>query len=170
MYPIKWKSYRWNQKYITVKAFADLPEISDAVRGDYPATFTIDSEDKEGLYSMERLFLDCYKDPTEYLFVQRVFEGDVQHWEVFKNSGVINKYYLKWKKKAEAKLLSEAMTRIVETAFDEDNKNSFTALKFLVDRGNKTQNSKAVGRPKKEKEEPSIDSKALLADIARIKE
>ena len=168
--PIKWKSYRWRQKYITVKAFADLPEISDMARGEYDATFTIEPEDKDDLYSMERLFLEYYQDPTEYQIVQNVFDGDLQHWEVFKNSGVIHKYYLKWKKKAEAKLLSEAMRRIVETAFDEESKNSFTALKFLVDRGNKTQEKKGAGRPKKEKEEETVDSKTLLADIARIKE
>lgn len=170
MTPIKWKSYRWNQKYITVKAFADIPTVSDYIRGDYPATFTIDSKDHDGLYSMERIFLECYTDPTEYLFVQTCFEGDIKHWEVMKNSPQINKYYVQWKQKAEAKLISEAMLKIVTTAFDDNNKNSFTALKYLVDRGSKGDSKRGVGRPKKEKEADDGDSKVLLEAINRLKD
>ena len=164
---MQWNDYRWRQKYITLAAFADLPEAMRERKTDYKPTFTILDHDHDGLYSIEKLFLDRYDDPTEYKFVEDVFEGDVKHWEVFKNSSVINKYYQKWKNKAEAKLLSRAMTQIVETAFDETNKNSFAALKYLVERNNKTP-KKTVGRPKKEKEEDSIDTTSLLEDIKRL--
>ena len=52
---------------------------------------------------------------------------------------------------------------------DDNNRNSFQALKFLVDRGSKLTTEKKAGRPKKEKLEEPVDSQALLDDIARLK-
>lgn len=169
MTKISWNDYRWRQKYITLAAFADLPEGMRERKNDYKPTFTILDYDHDGLYSIEKLFLEHYEDPTEYSFVEDVFEGDVTHWEIFKNSSIINKYYIKWKKKAEAILLSKAMTKIVDTAFDETNKNSFAALKYLVERNGKT-DKKSVGRPKKEKTTDDIDSSSLLEDIKRLRQ
>lgn len=166
---IQWKDVRKNIRYVTNSAFVDLPDMSNQFRADYKPTFTIKEQDYDGYYSMERLFLDHYKDPTEYEFVEEVFEGDVKHWEVFKNSSWLQKYYQKWKEKAEAKLLSEAMNRIVTTAFDDSNKNQFQALKYLVERNKSSVNKKAVGRPKKEKDTEEVDSKTLMEDIERLK-
>lgn len=168
MTKIQWNDYRWNQKYITLAAFADMPETKKDYSGDYKPTFTITEDHKEGLYSMEKLFLEYYRDPTEYQFVQNVFDGDIKHWETMKNSSVLSKYYTKWKQKAEARLLSEAMGRIVTTALDEDNKNSFQALKYLVERNTVKAAKKSVGRPKKEIEDDGVDTKSLLEDIKRI--
>ena len=118
---------------------------------------------------MEQLFMEHYTDPTEYSFIQDVFEGDIEHWEAIKKSQFVAKYYEVWKKNAEAKLLSDAMLKIVSTAFDDSNRNSFQALKYLVERDAKTPKRPTAGRPKKEKEPDSVDSKDLLADIARLK-
>ena len=168
MTKITWKDYRWNQKYITLAAFADLVELRKERAEEYKPTFTIAEDHKDGLYSMEKLFLEYYRDPTEYRFVQDVFEGDIKHWETMKNSSAVNKYYILWKQKAEARLLSEAMGRIVTTALDEDNKNSFQALKYLVERNTVKAAKKSVGRPKKEIEDDGVDTKSLLEDIKRI--
>lgn len=170
MTKVIWKDVRRNVRYITNAAIADLPELVEGYHGDYKPTFTISSQHKEGLYSLEQLFMEHYTDPTEYSFVEDVFEGDVKHWEEFKNSRYIHPYYLKWKAKAEGKLMSEAMGKIVATAFDENNRSSFQALKYLVERNNKSADKPGRGRPKKEKEAPQSDDKLLLDAIARIKE
>ena len=166
---VVWKDRRKSRKYYINRIFADLPCTAIPDNDPYVPTFTIAPEHKDGLYSMEQLFMEHYTDPTEYSFVQDVFEGDLDHWEAVKSSTWVEKHYLNWKKNAEAKLLSDAMMKLVNTAFDENNKNSFQALKYLVERDAKTPKRPTAGRPKKEKESDSVDSKDLLADIARLK-
>lgn len=168
---IKWNDDRMRgKKYITNAAFKHVPGVSNVNKVNYTPTFTLAEEDEDGLLSMERLFIEHYMDPTEHSFIEDVFDGDEDHWNRFKNSMFIRKYYQRWKRKAEAMLLSSAMTKLVETAFDSSNRNSFSALKYLIERGNKEPKKAAVGRPKKDKEEDFIDSRDLLADIARLKE
>ena len=166
---VVWKDRRKSRKYYINRIFADLPCTAIPDDDPYVPTFTIAPEHKDGLYSMEQLFMEHYKDPTEYSFVQDVFEGDLDHWEAVKSSTWVEKYYLNWKKNAEARLLSDAMMKLVNTAFDESNKNSFQALKYLVERDAKAAKRSTAGRPKKEKETDTVDSSDLLADIARLK-
>ena len=164
---IEWKDNRkpGGVKYVTNSAFADLPERpGGGAKEGYKPTFTILPYDHDGLYSMEKLFLEHYDDPTEFTFVRDVFEGDILHWETVKNGNVLSKYYNMWKKKAEAKLASEAIQRIVSTAFNDTNRNQFSALKYLVERNGKS----AVGRPKKEKK-VTDDKDDILADIKRLR-
>lgn len=168
MEKIKWNDDRCRRRYVTNSAFYDLPSNMQPAP-DYKPTFTLKPVDTDGYYSMERLFLEHYQDPTEFSFVEDVFEGDVEHWEVFKNAEFTGTLYKRWKKMALARLQSEAMLKIVATAYDDNNKNNFNALKYLVDLDKKTEKSKTRGRPKKEVIEEPVDSQALLDDIARLK-
>lgn len=167
MTKIKWNDDRCRRRYVTNSAFYDLPSNMQPAP-DYKPTFTLKPVDTDGYYSMERLFLEHYQDPTEYSFVEDVFEGDVEHWEVFKNAEFTGSLYKRWKKMALARLQSEAMLKIVATAYDDNNKNNFNALKYLVDLDKKT-DKKSVGRPKKVKTTDDIDSSSLLEDIKRLK-
>ena len=169
MTKVIWKDKRKSRKYFINRIFADLPGTWIEDDDPYVPTFTIGPEHKDGLYSMEQLFMEHYTDPTEYSFIQDVFEGDIEHWEAIKKSQFVAKHYEVWKKNAEAKLLSDAMLKIVSTAFDDSNRNSFQALKYLVERDAKTTKRPTAGRPKKEKAADEVDSKDLLADIARLK-
>jgi len=166
---IQWQDYRKNVNYVTNTAFADIPENRFQKNPDYKPTFTIKSYDHDGLLSMERLYIEHYSDPTEYTFVQDVFDGDMKHWDMMKNAHFVKKHYQKWRQKAEAKLLSDAMVRIVDTAFDPNNKNSFQALKYLVERKVMPVEAPKRGRPKKEKEPINTDVSELLEDIKRLK-
>lgn len=168
MTKIKWNDVRFNRRYIINQIFYDLPSDIVPVPG-YKPTFTLKPVDTDGYYSMERLFLEYYKDPTEYSFIRDVFEGDADHWEAFKNGDFTGNLYRKWKVAAIGRLQSEAMNKIVATAFDDNNRNAFNALKYLVDLDKKTEKSKTRGRPKKEIIEEPVDSQALLDDIARLK-
>lgn len=167
---ITWNDYRQNVKYVTNAAIADLPMLRKGYHGDYKPTFTIAPEHHDGLYSLEQLFVEHYNDPTEFSFVEDVFEGDVKHWEAFKSSHFIAPLYENWKRKAEGKLMSEAMAKIVDTAFDEKNRSSFQALKYLVERKQKDDTKPTRGRPKKVKEEPKDNDNMLLEAIKRIQE
>lgn len=170
MTKVVWKDYRKRNKYITTAAVTDLTGVTDEYYKDYIPTFTALPEDHDGLYSIEKLFLEYYKDPTEFKFVEDVFEGDVKHWEAFKSSHFIAPLYENWKRKAEGKLMSEAMAKIVDTAFDEKNRSSFQALKYLVERKQKDDTKPTRGRPKKIKEETKDNDNMLLEAIKRIQE
>lgn len=169
MTKVVWRGPRKSgSKYIIQSAFDSFPGIVYS-NPEYLPTFTLSPEDHDGLISLEKRFLATYTDPTEFTFVQDCFDGDINHWEAFKESTTFRPYYLKWKKTAETKLTSIAMQKIVESAMDDNNRNSFQALKFLVDRGSKITTEKKAGRPRKEKLEEPVDSQALLDDIARLK-
>lgn len=163
---ITWNDVRKTTKYITNSAFEGLIAPGMHLKEGYKPTFTVKPYHHDGLYSMEQLFIEHYMDPTEYSFVEDVFEGDFKHWEAMKTSLNIQPLYENWKKKAEARLMSEAMNKIVTIAFDENNKSCFQALKYLVERKPKEK----VGRPKKVKEPDKGDDKVLLEAIKRIKE
>lgn len=156
-----WKDKRQTVKgkYITKACFVELPRLEN-----YTPSFTLSAEDHDGLLSMEKLFLKYYTDPTEYLFVQEVFEGDFKHWETMKTAQIISEYYEDWKQKALKKLQSEVMQKLIESAID---KNNIQAIKYLLDM--QVEKQKA-GRPKKEKKVEEVDQKDLLADIARLKQ
>lgn len=170
MSKVIWKDLRKNVKYYTNVVFVDSPYGDRFLKRDYKPTFTLAPEDHDGYYSMEKLFLDHYQDPTEYSFVRDVFEGDLDHWEAIKECLTIRNEYPIWKKRAMARLTSEAMCKIVETAFDSSNKNSFTALKYLVEKDAKPAKKAGAGRPKKPVEVDEVPTSDLLADIARLKE
>ena len=79
------------------------------------------------------------------------------------------------KKEAEARLLQDVMSKIVEVAMDTSNKSSMTALKYLADRGNKLEEGgkSGKGRPKKDDiakaaREIAEEDKDLMKDLARI--
>lgn len=164
----KWNDYRRSVKYITNAAFLEQIGPGAVKLEGYKPTFTLADEDKEGCYSFSKLFLKHYKDPTEMSFINEVFEGDIKHWETFKASNFIAPIYERLRRKADLMLQSDAIGKIVEIAFDDNNRNNFTALKYLVDR-NKTTTKTGAGRPKKVKAEEEVDSKDLLADISRLK-
>lgn len=158
-----WKDVRKNgSRYVTNSAFAEFNVVPD-----YKPTFTLADEDHDGLISFPKLFLNYYKDPSESKFVEDVFEGDWKHWELFKNSMYISEMYELLRKQSDKRLESEAMNKIISIAFDDNNKNNLQALKFIID-GKTSKTKEKVGRPKKEKKEPEIDSKSLLADIQRL--
>lgn len=151
-------------KYYTI---ATIKEFNERLP-DYKSTFTLAEEDHDGLYSLPKLFFKHYTDPTEMSFVNEVFDGDIEHWEAFKTSIIFSPIYQKLRKKADILLQSAAMNKIVSIAFDESNKNNFTALKYLVDR-KPAEPVKGRGRPKKEEKVEEISSKELLKDLERLR-
>lgn len=163
MSKILWNDYRRaGPKYVTISAFKDYNTVKD-----YKPTFTLADEDHDGLLSFSKLFLKYYRDPSERSFVDDVFDGDWKHWEKFKEGTVSGEIYKEVRRRADEMLIGDAMNKVLEIAFDDNNKNNLQALKFIID-GKTAKTKEKVGRPKKEKKEPEIDSKDLLADIKRL--
>ena len=116
-------------------------------------------------------------DPTETKFVDECFEGDFKHWNIFKTSTYIQPIYERIKKEAEQRLLADVMSKIVDTAMDDNNKSQMVALKFLVDRGQKItiEDKPSRGRPKKgdialAAREIAQEEKDAAEDLKRISE
>lgn len=162
---ITWKDYRRaGPKYVTNSAFKEYNTTTD-----YQSTFTLADEDRDGLLSFSKLFLSYYRDPSERQFVDDVFDGDWRHWKKFKEGTISGGIYEELRRRADEMLIGDAMNKVLAIAFDDNNKNNLQALKFIID-GKTSKAKEKVGRPKKEKKEPEIDSKDLLADIKRLKE
>ena len=173
---IKWNDHRrGTRRYITQSAFADWLGDGDLKMPNYKPTWTIADEDHDGLYSFKKWFLKYYRDPTETQFVDACFEGDLRHWNIFKNTKTIKVYYEEAKREAEQRLLKDIMSKIVETAMDDNNKSQMVALKYLAERGAKILEADAPtrGRPKKADVEKAAreiaeEDKAAAADLKRI--
>lgn len=160
---ITWKDYRKSgPKYVTNSAFKEYNTMAD-----YESTFTLADEDHDDLISFSKLFLSYYRDPSERSFVDDVFEGDWKHWKKFKEGSISGEIYKELRQQADEMLVGDAMNKVLTIAFDDNNKNNLQALKFIID-GKTSKTKEKVGRPKKEKKEPEIDSKDLLADIKRL--
>ena len=61
---IEWKDVRKAVKYVINRCFIELINRSSVSIENYKPTFTLAEEDKDGYYSMEKLFIAHYKDPT----------------------------------------------------------------------------------------------------------
>lgn len=148
----------------TIGIFKEFHQELSAV----PVVYTIAEEDDGELKSFPKIFYKHYKDPTEMSLVKEVFNGDIDIWESIKQAAIFRPYYETMRKKADMMLMSDAYAEITRIAFDDTNRNNFTALKYLVDRGTKTATATTRGRPKKNKDVETVDTSDLAADIARL--
>ena len=162
---------KWNDrrragiKYVINAAFKEYNQNPEG----YLSTFTTADED-EGIYkSFSKLYLKYYLDPTELQFINEVFEGDIEHWEQFREGRDTADLCRKLRKKAERMRISKAYEQITNIAYDENNKNNLPALKFLIGDTVKEE-KKAVGRPKKAKTEIDVDTSELLEDVKRLRQ
>lgn len=159
-----WKTPRHNKlkQYRTLTLFKEY--ATSVKNAEYEPEFTLAEEDDGNIESMPKIYKRFYQDVTEYKFVQYCFNGDFAHWEVLKNCEKFKKYYESWRTECINRLKCEAMQKIVETAMDDGNRNSFQALKYLVEREEKKTKKKKV-----EKKVEEVD-KSFEEDLKRIQE
>lgn len=163
---MKWNSYRRiGNKYIINSAFKEFNQNSE----NYKSTFTVADEDDGDYKSFSKLYLKYYLDPTELQFINAVFDGDIEHWEQFREGRDTADLCRKLRKKAEKMRIAKAYQEITNIAYDENNKNNLQALKFLLGDTIKEE-KKTAGRPKKAKAEPEVDTSDLLEDVKRLKQ
>lgn len=159
-----WKSPKMNRfkQYRTISIFKEYANYPNTDK--YEIEFTLADEDDGDIESMPKIFKRFYQDVTEYKFVHYCFDGDFNHWEALKENKQFRKHYENWKAECINRLKCEAMQKIVETAMDDGNRNSFQALKYLVEREEK--------KTKKKKEEKKVEEidKSFEEDLKRIQE
>lgn len=107
------------------------------------AVYTLKDEDHKGFPSLYRLYMEA-ADPMEYRFAVQNLDG-WDHWQMLTATTWFKPYVERWRKELSTKIQSVALNNIILEAGKESSKNSFSANKFLIERGWVERNTK--GRP-----------------------
>lgn len=112
--------------------------------------YTLKDEDHKGFPSLYRLYMET-ADPTEHYFASAYFEN-YDHWRMLTQSKWFKPHLDRWRNELEIKIRAKALAAIQRVADDIDDKNSFQANKFLINKGWKDTEKKesTVGRPTRE--------------------
>jgi hypothetical protein len=118
------------------------------------------THDGRYLFSLRRLYMDVYADPTEYSFAMGLF-GSWRHWQKFQKC--LGNYLQDWRDELEIKVKSTALKSISE-------KSDFNSLKYLADKG---WDKPSAGKPSKKQVEREAKIMAgmeneLKDDLKRI--
>lgn len=119
--------------------------------------------------SIKRLYL-LEEDPTEYQVATKYF-GGWKHWKALCDSPTLQEHIEDWREELEVKLRSEGVRAMITKASDASDKNSFSAAKYLSDKG---WQDKKVGRPSKadidneRKKQANVKSK-VVGDLERLR-
>lgn len=118
--------------------------------------YTLKDQDHEGYPSLYRLFMET-GDPTEYKFATRHLDG-WEHWTMLCKCPWFEEYVSRWREELHLKIASESLARIMAEA-KTSSRDSFTANRYLLERGWEPKDSSKRGRPTKA---------AVKAEAARI--
>jgi hypothetical protein len=124
----------------------------------------------------EELYVSLYKrylaleDVTEYTFANTYFDS-FEHWTLLSETEWMKPHVARWRKELELQLKARAMEQLKEIAKDKGNKNSFEAIKILMNAGWKDKRN--AGRPDKKEVDKQIkqiaeEESALNNDYLRI--
>ncbi len=108
------------------------------------ALFTLADEDRQGVPSMYRLYMEM-RDPSEYYFSKK-YLGGWDHWERLSKSPWFKPYIESWRKELEALIRAEALNEIIRIAKDPSHKSSYEANKILL----RDKSQPKRGRPSKD--------------------
>lgn len=127
--------------------------------------FTLKDEDVEHngrtYMSLAKLYRNLVpQDPTEYTFGMTIF-GNWHVWEVLREAPQLKPYIARWRREAEVKIKSEAISAIA-SEMKEGGRSSFTAAKLLLERGWIEKEAASKSKMKlQEKEEQDMDREAM---------
>lgn len=137
--------------------------------------YTLKDQDHEGYPSLYRLYMAC-DDPTEYTFATTYLDG-WDHWERLAKAPWFREYIDRWRKELHLRVRAEALRRLRQEAAEAENKNAFSANRFLLDGNwhNHEPGAKASrrGRPshdeiKKAADQIAEDAHRIQSDFDRI--
>lgn len=134
-------------------------ELVDADKSS--VVYTLKKEDHLGFPSLYRLFIEeGLLDPTEYTFSQKYMK-DWDHWQQIATAPWMIPHLTAWRAELATKLEADYIARIADIAASND-KNSFLALKYLLERTGKAAYASKVGRPRKATTKHEIERTASL--------
>lgn len=134
--------------------------------------YTLKDVDHEGFPSLYRLYMEI-DDPTEWEVAQQLLDG-WEHWEMLCGCTWFKPYVERWRKEVELRFKSKALHKIrVESKTG--SKESFSANKYLLEKGwePKEASKNGRGRPSKDEikkaaTEIAEADKRLLGDFERL--
>lgn len=160
-------------RWITAGLFVELNQTDL-----YPAIWTLEDYDivkNDVSYpSLYLLYMDM-EDLTEFEFANRYF-GSYEHWEALCKQPTFKPYAERWRKELALKIQARALRQLADEAQSES-KNSYSANKFLVEKGwiPKEGSGRGRGRPSKKEIEEAAKLEAsqknqILDDYERLQE
>lgn len=132
--------------------------------------YTLKNEDHLGFPSLYRLYM-AYSDPTEYQFaIDNLADWD--HWEQLTSCSWFKPYIQKWRREAEIKQKSYALSRVLETATS-GSKDSLMANKYLLEKKWVEKDSHGRGRPTKDEileaaKDIATENSTIREDLLRL--
>lgn len=106
--------------------------------------------------SLRKLFVEA-EDPTEYNFACE-YLGGWAHWKQLSSASFFKPHIKEWREELEIRMRAKALNHIRVKANTKEDKESFSANKFLVQGQWKSQEEKEkVGRPTKQKIKEEAD-------------
>lgn len=129
--------------------------------------YTLKDEDHLGYPSLGRLYLDM-EDPTEYNFAIAYLESWT-HWEQLLACNWFRPFIERWRRELDVKLKSKALAEI-KTEARNGGKNSFTANRYLLERGWELKEPGAAKRGRPSKEEIAKATDELLREKSLLEE
>jgi len=109
--------------------------------------YTLKDTDHMGYPSLYRLYMET-NDPTEWKFATTHL-GGWKHWEMLCDCTWFKPYVERWRRELELRMKSQALARIMAEA-KTSNKESFSANKYLLEKGWEPKDSSKRGRPSKD--------------------
>lgn len=132
--------------------------------------YTLKDQDHQGYPSLYRLYMET-NDPTEWKFATTYLDS-WEHWEMLCQCTWFKPYLNRWRKELELRMKSHALARIMAEA-KTTSKESFTANKYILEKGWEPKLMNTKGRPSKEQiaqaaNDIAISNKQLEEDFERI--
>ena len=129
--------------------------------------YTLKQEDYQGYPSLYRLYLEeCSLDPTELTFARKYF-WDYEHWVEISLSTYLKDYLTVWRRELAAILESRYLAKLHDLV-EKGGKESFPALRYLLDRLQMTAGGVSRGRPRKIATQHEIERTASLGRMEAI--
>jgi hypothetical protein len=136
----------------------------------FSVVYTLKDQDHLSFPSLYRLYLEA-NDPTEYRFALEHLDG-WEHWEMLCSCTWFKPYVERWRRELELRLKSESLARIMREA-KTNSKESFTANRYLLEKGWEAKDKNPRGRPSKEQIQQqaqviALTDRRLEEDFERI--
>lgn len=109
--------------------------------------YTLKDKDHQGYPSLYRLYMET-GDPTEWRFATQYLDG-WEHWDMLTQCHWFVPYVTRWRKELQLRIASQSLARIMAEA-KTNSRDSFTANRYLLERGWEPKDAKKGGRPTKE--------------------
>ena len=132
--------------------------------------YTLKDQDHEGYPSLYRLYMET-GDPTEWKFATQHLNG-WKHWERLCDADWFKSYIDRWRRELQLRIASDSLARIMAEA-KTTSRDSFTANRYLLERGWVPKDKGQAGRPSKaaiksEAHRIASESQQITKDFDRL--